>query len=58
VPGKDLFAKFNAFLMEEYDVSLSPGTVVRHFGVDEVPVDMRELVQEIDRFGESAVTDA
>jgi hypothetical protein len=58
VPGKDLFAKFNTFLMEQYDVSLSQGSVVRHFSADEVPLEMRELVQEIDSFGQAAVVDA
>jgi hypothetical protein len=58
VPGKDLFAKFNTFLMEEYDVSLSQGAVVRHFSADDVPLEMRELVHEIDSFGQAAIADA
>jgi hypothetical protein len=38
--------------------SLSQGAVVRHFSADEVPIEMRELVHEIDSFGQAAVADA
>lgn len=58
VPGKDLFAKLNTFLLEQYDVSLSQGAVVRHFKADDVPREMQQLVQEIDSFGQAAMSDA
>ena len=58
VPGKDLFAKLNAFLMDGYDVSLSHGGVVRVFRADEIPSEMVDLVRRIDEFGEMPVGDA
>jgi hypothetical protein len=44
--------------MDQYDVSLSQGAVVRLFRVDEIPKEMIELVTHIDEFGEMAVGDA
>lgn len=58
VPGKEMFARLNAFLMEHYDVSLSQGAVVRSFRVQEIPKEMVDLVTKIDIFGETSIEDA
>lgn len=55
VSGKEVFARLNTFLMEQYDVSLSQGAVVRMFRVDEVPQEMVDLVTRIDQFGEMSI---
>lgn len=57
VPGKELFARLNTFLMEKYDISLSPSFVVRHFERDEIPVEMQNLVREIDAFNDATASD-
>jgi hypothetical protein len=57
-PGKEVFAQLNAFLMDQYDVSLSQGAVVRMFRVDEIPAEMVNLVSEIDSFGETSTGEA
>jgi hypothetical protein len=57
VPGKEVFARLNAFLMEEYDVSLSHGAVVRAFRVDEIPQEMTDLVRQIDEFSGTPIGD-
>ncbi len=51
-PGKELFARLNAFLMDHYDISLSQGAVVRMFHVDEIPDELVGLVRRIDEFGD------
>lgn len=51
VPGKDVFAKLNQYLMDRYEISLSIGAVVRAFAISEIPPEMVELVKEIDAFG-------
>jgi hypothetical protein len=56
VSGKDLFAGFNAFLMEQYDISLSQGAVVRLFHKAEIPQEMVYLVDQIDEFGDTPIT--
>ena len=53
--GKEILAGLNRFLMERYDVSLSPGSVVRLFRPEEVPADMANLVRRLDEFGEAPV---
>jgi hypothetical protein len=58
VPGKDLFARLNAFLMERYDISLSQGGVVRKCRVHEIPDDMVHLVSQIDEFGDLPLGDS
>ena len=58
VSGKELFAKLNTFLQGRYDISLSHGFVVRQFRSAEIHAEMRELVEELDRFGTSPVSDA
>jgi hypothetical protein len=58
VPGKDLFAALNTFLMDHYDISLSHGAVVRLFRPDEIPDEMVNLVRRIDEFGEMPLGDA
>ena len=57
VSGKELLAKLNKFLMENYEVSVSPGAVVRLFRPDEVPDEMVNLVQRLEEFGQTAVVD-
>jgi hypothetical protein len=57
VPGKELFARLNTFLTEEYEVSLSHGAVARSFRVQDVPPEMVELITKIDEFCEFPVTD-
>jgi len=58
IPGKESLAKLNVFLMDEYDVSLSPGGVVRLFKRDEIEDEMVTLINAIDDFGETPLREA
>ena len=56
-PGKEMFARLNSFLLDNYEVSLSAGAVIRQFKVDEIPTEMIELITRIDEFAASAAPD-
>lgn len=52
VPGKEVFAQLNGFLMREYGISLSLGAVARTFRPNEIPQEMVDLVNRVEEFGE------
>ncbi|WP_287596757.1 ATP-binding protein [Thermomonas sp.] len=54
VPGKDVLAVLNSKLQEQCGFSITPASIVSDMRVDEVPADIRELIEGIDRFRKSA----
>lgn len=50
VSGKKLFSMLNGFLQEECAVTLSPLFVMQHFGKNDVPIELQELIESIEKF--------
>ncbi len=50
IPGKAVLARLNSVIMDAYGVSVSTAAVIRAFTVDEVVIEMKELIDDIDRF--------
>ncbi|MEW6673942.1 MAG: AAA family ATPase [Thermodesulfobacteriota bacterium] len=50
VPGKETLSALNAYLQEKYGVTVSISLIVDSFKKDEVPVEMRSLLQSFDKF--------
>ena len=50
VPGKQVLALLNKYLQEKYMVSLSVQVIISAFEKDEIPFDMKGLIEELDKF--------
>jgi len=50
VPGKKLLAMLNAYLTENYGISLTPSFITGSHNKSEIPAEMRLLLAEIDKF--------
>lgn len=48
VPGKEVFSKLNAYLQDNYRVSLTPFQVVRNFNRFNVPKDLVTFLRKVD----------
>jgi energy-coupling factor transporter ATP-binding protein EcfA2 len=53
VPGKDVLRALRSYLQESLGVSLTDARVVESMRREEIPSDLRELLQAIDRFRQS-----
>jgi energy-coupling factor transporter ATP-binding protein EcfA2 len=50
VPGKELLSQLNGFLQEKYKVTLSVSSIVSAMKPEEVPDDIRTLMDDLDSF--------
>jgi hypothetical protein len=50
LPGKELLAALNRYLQEQYKVTLTPAAIIGAMQAEEVPEDMRNLIEELDHF--------
>jgi hypothetical protein len=55
IPGKEAVSMFNRYLQSEYGVSLTPTGIVDAMRLDEIPDEMRQLLEDISRFSRSNV---
>jgi hypothetical protein len=56
IPGKEALSMFNQYLQNEYGVSVTPTTIVDAMRVDEIPNEMRTLMEDIAGFARSNAT--
>ena len=54
VPGKETLSAINSYLQDKYGVTLSMSHIVDCFQKDEVPQEMTDLLNEIERFRQMA----
>ena len=52
IPGKDAISALNQHLQDTYGVSITPTAIIDAMNVNEVPTEMRELIEDISRFRE------
>jgi hypothetical protein len=55
IPGKEALSMFNQSLQNEYGVSVTPTAIVDAMGLDEIPNEMRTLLEDISGFARSNV---
>jgi len=55
IPGKDALSMFNQYLQSECGVSVTPTAIVDAMRVDEIPNEMRTLLEDISGFARSSV---
>lgn len=48
--GKDVLARLNEYLQDNYGVSITPKQIISRFRKSEVPVELQDLIREIDSF--------
>jgi hypothetical protein len=55
ISGKDALSTFNRYLQEEYGVSVTPASIIEAMRSDEIPDEMRRLLQDIGEFARTNV---
>jgi hypothetical protein len=55
IPGKDAVSMFNRYLQSEYGISVTPTSIVDAMRVDEIPDEIRQLLEDISKFSLSKV---
>ena len=50
IPGKEAISAVNAHLQETYGVSITPAAIVNAMHVEEIPLEMRKLVDGLASF--------
>lgn len=55
LPGKELLSALNRYIQDRYKVTLTPATIIGAMRTDEVPAEMRTLIEDLDRFREQQV---
>ena len=55
IPGKEAMSAINQHLQDKYGVSITPTAIVDAMRADEIPIDMKNLIQDISRFASSKV---
>ena len=55
IPGKEALSAFNQYLEQEYGVSVIPASIIEAMRNDEVPDEMRQLLQDIAAFARTNV---
>ncbi len=53
VPGKDVLARLNQILQDEHGVTVSVAAILGAFTSSDVPLEMKALVEDLDRFCKS-----
>ncbi|TBD19679.1 hypothetical protein ELH23_01355 [Rhizobium ruizarguesonis] len=54
VPAKDALGVLNAFIAEKFGISITPSAVIDAMYADEIPRDMANLVEELEKFSKLA----
>ena len=47
IPGKEAISTVNEYLQDSYGVSVTPAAIIDAMHVNEIPSEMRELVEEL-----------
>jgi hypothetical protein len=55
IPGKEALSAFNQYLQQECGVSVTPASIIEAMRSDEVPDEMRQLLQDIAAFARTRV---
>jgi hypothetical protein len=55
LPGKRVLSKLNQFLQETYQVTVSPNSIIACLRKDEVPSEIVQLIEELDKFRSAQV---
>lgn len=55
VPGKEVLAQLNTRLQKSVSISISDVQVASHFVVDDIPHDLRDLIEALEEFRKAAV---
>jgi hypothetical protein len=50
LPGKIFLGILNQYLQEHYKVTLTPAAIISAMKADEVPGEMRELIERLEKF--------
>ncbi len=50
VPGKEVLAALNSYLQSEYGITISPSLIIDCFTKEEIPLEMKSLIDEIEEF--------
>ena len=50
IPGKEAISKINAHLQDQYGISITPTAIIDAMRVDEIPNDIKRLIDDIARF--------
>lgn len=54
VPGKDVLTRLNGYLQEKYKISITPTQIINNMKIDEIDLSIKELIEKINTFKESA----
>jgi len=55
IPGKEAMSMFNQYLQSKYGISVTPASIVDVMRADEIPDEIKELLQDISTFALSKV---
>jgi hypothetical protein len=55
VPGKETLGMLNAYLQDNYSITVSPTLIVDSFNINEVDPEMIELIDALDDFSKETV---
>lgn len=55
VPGKEILAALNAYLQENHGITISSSLIVDSFSKVEIPAELVEIVEQIDRLRKEAI---
>lgn len=55
IPGKEALSAFNQYLQSEHGVSITPASIVEAMRADEIPEEIRSLLDGISKFARSRV---
>ena len=50
LPGKEFLGTLNQYLQENYKITLTPASIISAMQVSEVPEEMHELIERLDKF--------
>lgn len=50
IPGKEALGAINVHLQKNYGISITPAAIIEAMRVDEIPAQIRKLVEELDAF--------
>ena len=55
VPGKEVLATLNSYLQRKYGVTISTTLIIDCFKKEEIPPDMKSLIEEIEGFRKETI---
>jgi len=54
VPGKEALSAMNKRLQQDYDISITPLSILHAMHIDEIPTEMQRLLEELSRFAKTS----